>query len=82
MSGQLCWLPKFGAGGQLFLHLRQEHYHPWKIHTAYPGLCIPDYPIAGGSRGWATCQRLLQSGWTLVPTEQARRNFGEDSLAA
>jgi hypothetical protein len=82
MSGQLCWLPKFGAGDQLFLHLRQEPHHPWKIHTSYPGLCVPDYPIPGGSRGWATSQRLLQVGWTLIPTEQARRSFGGDSLAA
>lgn len=82
MSGQLCWLPKFGAGGQLFLHLRQEPHHPWKVHTSYPGLCIPDYPVAGGSRGWATCQKLLKAGWTLIPTEQSQRNFGDDSLAA
>jgi hypothetical protein len=72
MSGQLCWLSNFSSAGKLTLHLRQEPHHPWKPHTAFPELCIPDYPIPGGSRGWATSQRLLQNGWTIVPTEQAR----------
>jgi hypothetical protein len=82
MSGQLCWLPKFGSGEQLFLHLRQESYHPWKTYTSYPGLCVPDYPVTGGSRGWATYQSLLKAGWTLIPTEQAQRSLEDDSLAA
>ena len=75
MSGQLCWLPKFDSNGKLFLHLRLEPYHPWKPHTAFPGLCVPDYPIAGGSKGWATCQKLLAAGWTAIPTDRARHSF-------
>lgn len=82
MSGQLCWLPKFGADGQLILHLRMEPYQPWKPHTAYPELCVPDYPIPGGSKGWATSQKLLQAGWTMIPTQQARRSFDDNSQAA
>ncbi|NJP09354.1 MAG: hypothetical protein HC866_07605 [Leptolyngbyaceae cyanobacterium RU_5_1] len=72
MSGQLCWLPKFRADGQLILHLRLEPYHPWKPYTNYPGLCVPDYPIPGGSKGWATSQKLLQAGWTIISTKQAQ----------
>jgi hypothetical protein len=72
MSGQLCWLSSFSSGGKLTLYLRQEPHHPWKPYTSYPGLCIPDYPIPGGSKGWATSQKLLQSGWEIVPTKQAR----------
>jgi hypothetical protein len=82
MTGQLCWLSKFGANGQLFLHLRLGPNHPWKLHTAYPGLCVPDYPVPGGSQGWATCQELLKAGWTTIPTQQAQRSFGDDSVAA
>jgi hypothetical protein len=82
MAGQLCWLPKLGGNGQLFLHLRMDNSSPWKIHTAYPGVCVPDYPIRGGSRGWATCQKLLQAGWTIVPTANAQSHFEDDSLAA
>jgi hypothetical protein len=75
MTGELCWIPKFGGNGKLALHLRFESHHPWKPHTAFPGLCVPDYPIPGGSRGWATSQKLLQEGWTAIPTQQAQRSF-------
>jgi hypothetical protein len=75
MSGQLCWLSTFSSGGKLTLHLRQEPHHPWKPFTAYPGLCVPDYPIPGGSKGWATSQKLLKSGWVIIPTRQARETI-------
>lgn len=71
MSGQLCWIPKFGGKGELSLHLRLESHQPWKPHTHFPKLCVPDYPIPGGSKGWATSQKLLQAGWMLVPTDRA-----------
>jgi hypothetical protein len=82
MAGQLCWLPQFGGNGQLTLYLRQEPHHPWKSYTHFHGLCVPDYPIPNGSKGWATSQRLLQAGWTVVPAEQARRSLVDDSQAA
>jgi hypothetical protein len=75
MNGQLCWIPKFGSKGKLALHLRFESYHPWKPHTAFPGLCVPDYLLASGSPGWATSQKLLQAGWTAISTKQAQRSF-------
>ncbi|WP_310489238.1 hypothetical protein [Chamaesiphon sp. VAR_69_metabat_338] len=75
MAGQICWIPKFGSNGTLSLYLRLEPYHPWKAHTAFPHLCVADYLIPGGSKGWATCQKLLAAGWTIVPTEQARKSF-------
>jgi hypothetical protein len=62
MAGQLCWIPKFGGKGKLALHLRFESFHPWKPYTAFPGLCVPDYPISGGSAGWAT----YTAGTTIV----------------
>jgi hypothetical protein len=86
MTGQLCWIPSFASKGTLTLHLRLDPYQPWKRHTAFPNLCVPDYPIPGGSKGWATSQRLLQSGWSIVPTAQVRASFrddfGDESLAA
>ena len=75
MTGQLCWIPTFGSKGKLALHLRLESFHHWKPYTAFPGLCIPDYPIAGGSKGWATGQKLLQAGWTAISTQQAQQSF-------
>jgi hypothetical protein len=72
MPGQLCWLSNFSSSGKLVLHLRREPHHPWRPYTAYPELCVPDHPIPGGSKGWATSQRLLESGWVIIPTQQAR----------
>jgi len=71
MTGQMCWLPKFGGDGQLVLHLRLEPYHPWKLYTQFPRLAVPDYRVPGASKGFATSQKLLAAGWTLVPTDQA-----------
>ncbi len=68
MNGQMCWLAKFGTDGRLILHLRLEPYHPWKPYTLFPNIVVPDYPIAGASKGWATCQKLLEAGWQLLPT--------------
>jgi hypothetical protein len=86
MAGQLCWIPKFGSNGTLALHLRLDPFHPWKPHTAFPNLCVPDYPMPGGSKGWATSQKLLQAGWEIVPTAQVKISFRDDfedgSLAA
>jgi hypothetical protein len=82
MNGQLCWIPKFGGNGQLCLHLRTTPHQPWKLYTHFPGLCVPDYPIPGGTLGWATSQRLLQIGWTLVPTVQGSKFGIDDSSAA
>jgi hypothetical protein len=86
MPGQLCWISKFGSNGKLTLHLRLQPHHPWKPHTAFPHLCIPDYPMPGGAKGWATSQRLIQTGWTIIPTAQVKRSFLDDfedgSLAA
>ncbi len=73
MTGQLCWIPKFGGNGQLCLHLRTSVHQPWRPHTHFPGLCVPDYRIPGGSPGWATSQKLLQMGWTIIPTAQAKK---------
>ncbi len=77
MTGQLCWIPKFGGNGKLALHLRLESNHQWKPHTAFPGLCVPDHPMPGGSPGWATSQQLLRAGWIMIPTKQAQRSFDQ-----
>lgn len=67
MTGQMCWLSKFGTDGEKILHLRSEPGQPWQPYAASHH-AVPDYPVPGGSKGWATYQKLLQSGWVLVPS--------------
>lgn len=70
MLGQMCWLSQLG-GGEKILHLRTSPHQPWQSYTAFSTFAVPDYKIPGGSKGWATYQKLLKAGWTLVPTAQA-----------
>lgn len=73
MSGQMCWLSSSGNQGQLILHLTEHSFEPWLPYTAYPKYKVADYPIANGSKGFSTCQKLRQAGWTLIPTAQAQK---------
>ena len=72
MTGQMCWLSCFGTNEEKILHLRPDPNQPWQPYTTSRH-AIPDYPIPGGSKGWATYQRLIKAGWTLIPTAQARQ---------
>lgn len=71
MSGQMCWLPTLSSKGEKVLHLRLAPHQPWQCYTAFPQYRVPDYPIPGGSKGWATSQKLLKAGWTLVPNQDS-----------
>ena len=72
MTRQMCWLPTLGSKGENVLHLRTQPNQPWQSYTAFPAYAVPDYKIPGGSKGWATYQKLMQSGWMLIPTAQAQ----------
>lgn len=82
MTGQLCWMAKFGSNGEKTLHLRLEPNQPWKPYNLFPGLAVPDYPVPRGSKGWTTSQKLLQAGWTLIPSDQAQTYAANPSIAA
>ena len=71
MLGQMCWLSQLGGREEKILHLRTSPNQPWQPYTAFSTYAVPDYNIPGGSKGWATYQKLLKVGWTLVPTAQA-----------
>lgn len=71
MSGQMCWLPSLGSDGDKILHLRTNPSQPWRPYTACPQYAVPDYRILGGSKGWATYQKLMRSNWTLIPSAKA-----------
>lgn len=75
MKGQMCWFSKYGSEEEKILHLRLNQYEAWTPYTAMPKLSVPDYKdMPDGSKGWATFQKLLKAGWTMVPSEQAHTN--------
>lgn len=69
MLKQMCWLPTFGTEETKILHLRINLLHGWQPYGIFPQYAVPDYPIPGGSRGYATYQKLLAQGWQLLPSD-------------
>jgi hypothetical protein len=70
MLKQMSWISTVGSNGQKILHLRTEPHKPWRPYTAFPQYAVQDYKIPGGSKGWATFQRLKEQGWTLETSKQ------------
>lgn len=60
----MCWLLCKEKRSHIALHLRGYLYESWKVYTAPPH-AVPDHKLSGGSKGWATFQKLRQTGWTL-----------------
>ncbi|WP_353929947.1 hypothetical protein WJM97_16825 [Okeanomitos corallinicola TIOX110] len=79
MHRQMCWLSKSSGDDEKILHLQTSLGQPWRPYTAFPQFSVPDHKIPGGSKGWATYQKLLKAGWTLIPS--ARANEFSNSLA-
>lgn len=65
MAGRLCWVSPSGEDATKILYLQSAIGQPWKPYTSYPGLTTADYQIPGGSRGYATFQKLLKAGWCI-----------------
>ncbi|MBW4488246.1 MAG: hypothetical protein KME12_10705 [Trichocoleus desertorum ATA4-8-CV12] len=72
MTRQMCWLPVGQKDDEKLLHLRMQPHQPWQPYQSFPQYAVPDYQVPGGSKGWATYQRLLREGWTLVSTATAQ----------
>ncbi|MFM7366059.1 MAG: hypothetical protein ACKO11_16500 [Cuspidothrix sp.] len=70
MLRQMCWLSKSSGDDEKILHLQIASGQPWQPYTAFPQFSVPDYLIPRGSKGWATYQKLLKAGWTLVPSSR------------
>lgn len=82
MLKQMCWLPRLGGNGEKILHLRTEPRQGWRPYTAFPQYAAPDYREPGGSKGWATYQKLRNQGWNLISTEEGMRsNYSEQKIA-
>jgi hypothetical protein len=80
MQRQMCWISKTSGDGDKILYLQVSPGQPWRPYTAFPQFSVPDYQIPGGSKGWATYQKLLKAGWTLVPSARANE-FGSSVYA-
>ena len=66
---QMAWL--YGRSPDLrILHLNVDG-SGWRSYTHFPQYSVPDYKEKGGSKGWATYQKLRQAGWELVETAVA-----------
>jgi hypothetical protein len=68
---EMSWLSCNGNELKVALHLREYPHQPWRVYSASP-YGVPDYKIPGGSKGWATFQKLRKIGWTLISKEQAK----------
>lgn len=69
---QMCWMASPGSTDKTkTLHLRIDSNDPWKSYTAFPQLKVPDHNVPGGSKGWATYQKLLKAGWVLIDSPRS-----------
>lgn len=68
MLKEMCWLSPLGSNNAKILHLRTAANEPWRPYTAFPQYAAPDYLVPGGSKGWATYQKLMKAGWKLLPS--------------
>ncbi|MDP8963113.1 MAG: hypothetical protein M3O33_03835 [Cyanobacteriota bacterium] len=80
MIKQMCWLPMMGISGDKVLHLRTAPNQPWRPYTAFPEYAVSDYRIPGGSKGWATYQKLRSEGWNLALSTQLQPSALEPQL--
>ncbi len=79
MLGRMCWLSMSGEDDEQILHLQIAPHQSWQPYTAFPQYAVPDYPIPGGSKGWATYQKLMKAGWTLVSSSRAQEFTVKDA---
>ncbi|UBF30694.1 hypothetical protein K9N68_37685 (plasmid) [Kovacikia minuta CCNUW1] len=63
----MCWMSADKENGDKILHL--DEGSSWTPYYSSPH-AIPDHPIPGGSKGWATYLHLKDKGWTLVREEE------------
>lgn len=68
--GKMAWLPTSSSNGTKILHLQSDTSRPFRPYSTFPHLAVPDLTIPGGSKGWATYQKLLKCGWEIVASDR------------
>jgi hypothetical protein len=81
-TGEMQWASGLGlsGNGEKILYLKPPGEANFKPYTACSLYKIPDHKIPGGSKGWATYQKLLKAGWKLLPS--AGTDSDSDSVGA
>ena len=77
MPGKMAWLSSTSGDGTKILFLQPDPSRPFRPYKVYRYLCVPDYQVPGGSKGWSTYQKLLKAGWELVASNKV--NSGDHS---
>jgi hypothetical protein len=62
--------------------LRTEARQAWRPYTAFPQFAVSDYREPGGSKGWATFQKLKTKGWNLISTEEGEQSMFDEQKSA
>ena len=75
MLKQMAWLPSGEGDSTKILYLRTDSTQPWQPYSAFPEYSVADYDIdiEGASQGFATFQKLLREGWSLVSSNQIQQ---------
>jgi hypothetical protein len=72
--GQMAWLYSAGSRKFRILHLKTDK-GGWRPYTCFPQFCVEDHKIPpGGSKGWATYQKLRENNWQLIETATAEKD--------
>lgn len=69
--GLMCW-----HNGTL--HLKAAGTLNWVPYNC-SRLAVANYPIHGGSRGYATMQKLLGAGWKIVNEQEITASYAEQT---
>jgi hypothetical protein len=72
MPGKMAWLSSTFGDSTKILFLQPDPTQPFRPYTVFTHLKIPDHRIQGGSKGWATYQKLFKCGWELVASEKVK----------
>jgi hypothetical protein len=62
--------------------LRTEARQAWRPYTAFPQFAVSDYREPGGSKGWATFQKLKTKGWNLISTAEGEQSMFDEQRSA
>lgn len=70
--GKMAWLSSTVGDGNKILFLQPTPNSSFRPYHCFPHFKVPDYGVPGGSKGWATYQKLTKAGWELVASDSVK----------